>query len=202
VNYTPRQLGILHCIERSRRKRGVSPSVRELCRELGGLNVKTVAEHLDRLEEKGAISRERGKRRTLQIADPEIAGTAGRVPLAGTIAAGRPIEAIEECETLDVPASLGFASREGLFALRVKGDSMIEDGILDGDYVVVQKRGMAENGETVVALLEDGTATLKRFYREKRRIRLQPANRSMKPIYARDVAVQGVVKGVLRLCRK
>jgi len=119
----------------------------------------------------------------------------------GRIAAGEPIEAIEDVETVNPAEVLGFECDGRFFVLRVKGDSMIGDGIFDGDYVVVEKRNTAQNGETVVALLPDGDATLKKFYREADHIRLQPANPGMGPIYAKDVTIQGVVKGVFRSVR-
>ena len=121
---------------------------------------------------------------------------ATRLPLAGTIAAGCPIEAIEQSESLDLEEM--FVSPSGNFALRVRGDSMIDDQICDGDYVVVEKRETASNGETVVALLEDGEATLKRFYRERGSIRLQPANPNYEPIVTKNVSIQGVVVGIIR----
>jgi len=114
----------------------------------------------------------------------------------GQIAAGEPIEAIEdESDSVDFPVS---GKTDQYFALRVKGNSMIEDGIFDGDIVVIRKQNSCSNGEVVVALLGDGNATLKRLYREKNRIRLQPANSSMSPIYVRDVTIQGIVVGLTR----
>jgi repressor LexA len=199
MNYSPRQISILKLIAESRRTRGVAPSVREIARDLGGRDVKTVAEHLDRLEEMGAIEREHGKKRTLRVVDPEHSGRAGQVQIVGTIAAGRPIEAIEDPQPLEVAPMLHLDGSRTMYALRVRGDSMIEDGILDGDVVIVEKRETAENGQIVVAILENEEATLKRFYREKGRVRLQPANSSMKPIYVRQVQIRGVVRGVLRV---
>ncbi len=118
-------------------------------------------------------------------------------PIVGTIAAGAPIEAIENRETLDLENL--FNSRHGTYVLRVKGNSMIEDHIADGDYVIIERRESAKDGDIVVALLEDGAATLKRYYKERGRIRLQPANSSMNPIYVtKDVKIQGVLIGVLR----
>jgi len=198
VNHTPKQLEILSFIVETQREQGVSPSVREICDHLGR-DVKTVAEHLDRLEAKGAIARTRGETRSLRVLDPELNGEAGCVKLAGTIAAGQPIEAIEDDEVLDVLPALGLDSGRPTYALRVRGDSMIDDGILDGDCVIVEKRSTARNGQTVVAILGDGEATLKKFYRERGRVRLQPANPSMKPIYTKHVEIRGVVRGVLRV---
>ena len=119
------------------------------------------------------------------------------IPLAGLITAGEPIEAVEEKETMAVPANL-IVDGANSYVLKVKGRSMIEDGILDGDYVIIERNPSPRNGDVVVALLDNAYATLKRFYREPARIRLQPANSNMKPIYVKDVIVQGVVKAVIR----
>jgi len=119
------------------------------------------------------------------------------LPLAGLITAGEPIEAIEEKETIAIPVDLAPNSANS-FVLRVKGQSMIEDGIFDGDYVVVERNPSPKNGDVVVALLDNAYATLKRFYRERDRIRLQPANSTMKPIYCYDPVIQGTVKAVIR----
>lgn len=201
MSYTPKQLAILRFIVETQQERGVSPSIREICGHLGGRHVKTVSEHLDRLEEKGAITRERGQVRSIRVMDPKLTGEAGQLRLVGTIAAGAPIEAIEDPETLDVLPVLGLASGRDTYALRVRGDSMIEDGIRDGDYVIVEKSVTARNGQTVVAILADEQATLKRYYRERGRVRLQPANSSMKPIYSKHVEIRGIVKGVLRVTK-
>lgn len=201
MNYTPKQLSILRFIVETQRERGVSPSIREICEHLGGRHVKTVGEHLDRLEEKGAITRERGQVRSLRVMDPKLTGEAGQSRLVGTIAAGAPIEAVEIPETFDLLPMLSLDSGRDTYVLRVRGDSMVKDRICDGDYVIIEKRATAEDGQTVVAILEDEKATLKRFYREKGRIRLQPANSSMKPIYAKHVEIRGVVKGVVRVTR-
>jgi len=117
--------------------------------------------------------------------------------LAGLITAGEPIEAIETKEEISVPKDL-VNNPENSFVLRVKGRSMIDDGILDGDYVIIERKQSADNGDTVVALIDNNYATLKRFYHEGKRIRLQPANSTMKPIYVDDLTVQGVVRGVIR----
>jgi repressor LexA len=118
------------------------------------------------------------------------------LPLAGTIAAGRPIEAVEDRESLDLEDM--FVTPHGTYVLRVRGDSMIEDSICDGDFVIVERRDHARDGEMVVALIDDGEATLKRLYREKNGIRLQPANPAYEPIIVQDVQIQGVVVGVIR----
>ena len=200
-NYTPKQLSILRFIVETQQERGVSPSVREICDHLGGRHVKTVGEHLDRLEEKGAISREHGAVRSIRVLDRELTGMAGQFLISGRVAAGAPIEAIEDPETFDVVSALHLAAGPETYGLRVCGDSMIEDGINDGDIVIVEKRPHARRGETVVAILENGEATLKKYYPEKGRVRLQPANDSMKPIYAKHVEIRGVVRGVLRVTK-
>jgi repressor LexA len=123
------------------------------------------------------------------------------LPLKGLITAGAPIEAVETNETMAVPSEM-VANGEDAYVLKVKGDSMIEDGILSGDYVVVVGSSAPKDGDTVVALLENNYATLKRFYKEKGRVRLQPANRTMQPIYVNDIIVQGVVRGVIRDYRR
>jgi repressor LexA len=131
--------------------------------------------------------------RAIQLVDdrPSDAG----LPLAGVIAAGRPVEAVEQPERLDFRDLFGDPD---LFALEVRGNSMIEDQIADGDYVIVRKQPTASDGQIVVALLGDGEATLKRFYRESHRVRLEPANREMKPIFAKNVRIMGIVIGVVR----
>jgi repressor LexA len=195
---TPRQLEILRYIRRFRDRHGYSPTMQEIGDHLGLTKV-TVFEHVGALERKGLLLRgAKYSARSLQVSPefefPEEKPT--RLPLVGRIAAGSPIEAIEDRETLDLEAL--FRRRRDVFVLRVTGDSMIDEHIRDGDYVVCERRSQPRNGETVVALLQDGEATLKRFYREKKRIRLQPANPDFKPIYAREVDVQGVVVGVVR----
>jgi repressor LexA len=164
-----------------------------------GLTKVTVFEHAKALERKGLLRRgPKHSARSLQVSDeftfPE--DEPSRLPLVGRIAAGRPIEAIEDREELDLVGM--FESRAPTFVLRVTGESMIDEQIRDGDYVICEKRTEPRNGETVVAVLEDGEATLKKFYRESERIRLQPANAAFDPIYVRDVDIQGVVVGVIR----
>lgn len=197
ASLTPKQLRILMHIRDSRRTRGVAPTMQELADEFGVSKV-TVFEHVSALQRKGYLQRSRHKARSLQLNDgiafPDERKTL--LPLAGTIAAGRPIEAVEDREAIDLEDL--FTSTAGNFCLRVRGDSMIEDNICDGDYVVVEKRNTARDGETVVALLEGGEATLKRFYRDKGGVRLQPANAKYEPIVSKDVQIQGVVVGVLR----
>ncbi|MFH1745634.1 MAG: transcriptional repressor LexA [Planctomycetota bacterium] len=196
---TPKQLRVLIFIRDFSHARGYAPTMQELADEFGISKV-TVFEHIDALQKKGYLKRTRHKARSLQLSAninfPDERATC--LPLVGTIAAGAPIEAIEDPETLDLEEM--FVSPHGSFVLRVKGDSMIEDQICDGDYVIIEKRETARDGETVVALLDDGEATLKRLYHERNGIRLQPANPAYKPIITKNVRVQGVVVGILRKC--
>jgi repressor LexA len=195
---TPRQLEILRYIRDFRREHGFSPTMKEIGDHLNLTKV-TVFEHVEAVERKGLLLRgAKHKARSLQVS-AEFTFADERpttIPLVGRIAAGAPIEAVEDNETLDLEEM--FDRRGGTFVLRVTGDSMIDEHICDGDYVICEKRSTARNGETVVALMPDGDATLKKFFREPGRIRLQPANPNYKPIYVKDVAVQGVVIGVLR----
>jgi repressor LexA len=161
----------------------------------------TIFEHVGALEQKRVLRRDKHKARSLEIVSPERLpdeNRTTRLPLLGNIAAGSPIEAVENREEIDLEQL--FRSRHGVYVLRVRGDSMIEDHLCDGDFVVIERRETARNGEQVVALLDTGEATLKRFYREGSRIRLQPANHTMQPRYVEPgrCRVQGVVIGVLR----
>lgn len=197
AHLTPKQLRILTFIRDFQRVKGYAPTMQELADEFHVSKV-TVFEHVEALQRKGYLERLPHKARSLTLKDdiqfPDERPTL--LPLAGVIAAGRPIEAVEDPDALDLEEV--FASRQGSFVLRVRGDSMIEDHIRDGDFVVCEQRQSVRNGETVVALLEDGSATLKRLYRERDAIRLQPANPQYQPIYTRHVDVQGVVIGVIR----
>ena len=197
---TPRQLQILRFIYDWRKRCGYSPTMQEIGDQLGLTKV-TIFEHVAALEKKRLLHRgPKHSARSLQLSDevefPEESPGAAKLPLVGRIAAGRPIEAVEDREELDLEAM--FAGRDDTFVLQVTGLSMIDEHIADGDYVICQKRNTARNGETVVALLADGETTLKKFYRENGRVRLQPANPAFEPIYADDVQIQGVVVGVVR----
>ncbi|HEX7252422.1 MAG TPA: transcriptional repressor LexA [Thermoanaerobaculia bacterium] len=195
MNLTKRQKEILDFIRDYRGQQGISPTQREIRERFRLSSFGTVQKHLKRLEEKGALSREWNRSRGISPADERSASR--EIPLLGAVAAGHPIEPFPQEETIEVPASL--LGKGEHFVLRVRGDSMIEDGIRDGDYVVVARRTSAQNGQTVVALVR-GEATLKRYYAEGARIRLQPANSAMKPltVEARDVILQGVVTGLIR----
>lgn len=207
TNLTPKQLHILTRIRDLRIARGCSPTMQELADELGVSKV-TVFEYVEVLVKKGALLRQPNKARSLRV-DPSFElpdeERQTRLPLVGTIAAGMPIEAVEDRQFLDLeelfatPARTRRGSEDRMtFALRVRGESMIDEHIADGDYVIVQRRNTARNGETVVALLDNGEATLKKFYREQNHIRLQPANDAFEPIIVKNCQIQGVVIGVVR----
>ena len=205
---TKRQQAVLDCIEACIQEKGYGPTVREICQSLGLSSPSTVHVHLKALEEKGLIKRDPLKSRSITLTHPHdeasvienvIAPSFGRaveVPLVGNVAAGSPILAEENItDTMTLPTDIvGDAPS---FMLSVRGDSMIEAGINDGDYVVVKEQPVANNGDIVVALIDDG-ATVKRFYREKDHIRLQPENSSMDPIITRDCSIAGKVVAVFR----
>ncbi len=202
MNLTPKQLRILQLIRDWRVRRGYSPTMQELADEIGVSKV-TVFEHVEALIKKGALIREPNKARSLSIADgiavPDEARPL-RFPLVGRIAAGNPIERVANEEEIDLADVIGAAPgrQESTFALKVEGDSMRDEGILDGDYVLIERTQVAQNGDKVVALLPDGSTTLKTFYKEDDHIRLQPANPSFDPIRVKFCQVQGIVKGVVR----
>ena len=195
---TERQKEIVDFLRRYRERRGISPTQREICEEFGYSSFGTLQKHIKLLMEKGVLVRDWNKRRSLVLAEEENRSYAVEVPLYGRIAAGRPIEVVAGDETVAVPEVLTKKGEN--FVLRVNGQSMVDDGVHDGDYVVIQKRDRATNGDMVVALV-NGEATLKRWYREgDGRIRLQPSNERMPPMYfgEHEVAVQGVVVGLMR----
>jgi repressor LexA len=195
---TKRQKEIVDFIRKYREERGISPTQREICEEFGFSSFGTLQKHIRLLLEKGVLGREWNKRRSLVVAGEELRPHALEIPLYGRIAAGRPIEVVPGDESVTVPELL---TRKGEnFVLRVTGLSMVEDGVEDGDFIVVNRREKAASGEMVVALV-GGEATLKRYYREgDGRVRLQPANERMTPMYFREdeVDVQGVVVGLMR----
>ena len=178
--------------------KGYPPSVREICAAVGLKSTSTVHAHLNRLEKQGLIRRDSTKPRALEVLDGSH--QRGRsVPLVGRVTAGQPILAIENIEDyLTLPQSM--LGSDEIYCLRVQGESMINAGILDGDIVVLREQHDAENGDIVVAILDDG-ATVKRFYKEKDHIRLQPENDSMDPIIVKDCQILGKVFGVFRLMR-
>ena len=160
-----------------------------------GITRVTVFQHVKALQKKGALRSEPLLARSLEVLDPDLLPRSG-MPLLGRIAAGCPIEALEAPEEIHVEDLVPAGS--GLYALRVSGESMIDEGIRDGDFVIVERRQTAQDGDTVVAIVGDNEATLKRFYREADHIRLQPANEAMEPIRVREVEIRGIVRGVLR----
>ena len=195
---TKKQKRILDYLKDFIHDHGYSPSFEEICKAFGYTSLATVHEHLTNLEAKGYIRKSYRGSRSIEVAldvEPSVA-----VPLLGTVAAGQPIEAIEDSETLAVPGDM-VPRRFRHYALRVSGDSMIDEQIRDGDHIVVRAHETANDGETVIALIRDEAATVKKLYREPgNRIRLQPANETMKPIIedAADVRIQGVVVGLVR----
>lgn len=227
---TRRQVQVLEFLRDFRARRGYSPTMREIASGLGLSSVATVAEHIGSLESRGLVTRQRDRARSALLTGRGKSLLAGRgkgalvgaggpddggvgrfgrasgtvIPLMGTIAAGAPIEALVVPEEIEVPS--GLAAGRNCYALKVSGRSMVDEGIFDGDYVVVEEKPVPENGETVVALVGGSEATLKKFYREREggreRIRLQPANPEMQPIIVEageQVEIQGRVRGVLRL---
>ncbi|MEA2571838.1 MAG: repressor LexA [Acidobacteriota bacterium] len=198
---TERQRDILEFIRGFQKEHGVAPTHREICDHFGFSSYGTVYKHLSLLEKKGLIRRDWNQKRGVELVEKPAAEASQRgvreLPLFGYIAAGRPIDVDVSDEMISVPEQL--TTRGDNYVLKVRGDSMIDDGIFDGDLVVIARRERADNGEMVVASI-NGEVTLKRFYFEGERIRLQPANSMMNPIFApsRDVAVQGVVVGLMR----
>jgi len=195
LGYTKKQMAVMEFIARYQVDRGISPTLEEIGEAMGVTRV-TAFQHVRGLEKKGAIRTKPLLSRSIEILDPDFAPEGRHVPILGRIAAGQPIEAIEDREIFD-PEEF-FPSGEGYYLLRVRGDSMIGDHIRDGDLVLVEPKDTADDGDTVVAVLPDGAATLKRLYRESGRFRLQPSNPRLKPIYADELTVRGIVRGVLR----
>jgi repressor LexA len=200
MTVTRRQREILDFISGHIDDKGYAPSFEEIAKQFGFQSLATVHEHLTNLERKGYIRRTHNESRAIEIVPPKGQTGATEVPLYGLVAAGQPIEAIAGDETIAVPDSL-LPRRGRSYVLKVRGDSMIDEHIKDGDFVVVQERNQADSGQTVVALVDGTGATVKRFFREPGGwIRLQPANPSHQPLRVneRDVIVQGVVVGVIR----
>ena len=196
---TKRQREILDYLNEFIQQHGYAPSLEEIGRRFGLSSLATVHKHLTNLQEKGFIRRSWNRSRSVELLPSRSGGRAIELPMLGYVAAGQPIEAVAGSETISVPDSLVSGKRD-TYVLRVRGESMIDEQIRDGDFVVVEDRKTADNGEMVIALLRGTDVTLKKFYRDNGRIRLQPANATMQPIYAEpdQVQVQGVVVGVLR----
>src|SRR3954470_5280768 len=195
MNLTPRQLDVIVAIRNYRHLHGYSPTMQELADQLGTSKV-TIFEHVGALEKKHVIKRDKHKARSLELVSDERLPDENRstkLPLLGNIAAGSPIEAVENREELDLEQL--FHAKAGVYVLRVRGESMIDDHLCDGDYVVIERRDSARNGAQAAPLLDTGEAPLKRCFKEGGRIRLQPANAAMEPriVEADRVKVQGVV---------
>ncbi len=192
---TEKQKAVYEFIRDKIRNRGYGPTVREIGQQFGIRSPNGVMCHLKALEKKRLITREPNMSRAIRLAAEPLRDSG--LPLVGRIAAGVLHEAIQQDERIDFSAI--FANRDqNLFVLKVEGDSMIEDHIADGDYVVVRRQKTAHKGQIVVALTDENEATLKRWYPEKNRIRLEPANAAMKPIFVKDARVLGVIEGVVR----
>lgn len=197
---TRRQKEILDYLQSYIRDHGFAPSFEEIARRFRFSSLATVHEHLTNLQRKGYIKRSYNQSRSIELAPPPGSARATELPLLGQVAAGEPIEAVPGDETIAIPDDL-IPRRGVCYVLRVRGNSMIDQHIQDGDYVIVHSRNTARNGETVIALIQGSSATVKRHFREPGGwIRLEPANQSMPPIRVpeSDVVIQGVVVGVLR----
>jgi site-specific DNA-methyltransferase (adenine-specific) len=194
---TKRQKQILDFIKLRIKNKGYAPSLEEIAKHFKLSSVATVHEHIENLKEKGYLQKEENQPRAINVSTNQVMVT---IPLLGTIAAGQPIEAIQYRETIAVPKSKLLSSPD-IYALRVMGNSMVEENINDGDIVLVKPQGTAENGQKIVALIDNHEATLKKYYKEHGHIRLQPANKTMEPIIIRngkDISIQGIVVDVIR----
>lgn len=195
-----RQRQIVDYIAQYIQKYGSSPTLQEIADALGVSSLATVHEHLATLVKKGVLKKYEGAVRGIELVDQALSEAVDGIelPILGFIAAGSPIEPMTDPNaSLKVSSSM-LSGKKRSFVLQVRGDSMIEEGILDGDFVVIEEQGEVKDGDIVVALLDNGLATLKKFFREATRVRLEPANSTMRPIYARNVKVQGKVVGLVR----
>lgn len=195
-----RQKQILDFIRQYIEKYGYSPTLGEIADSIGVSSLATVHEHLQALVQKGVIKKFEGAVRGIEVMERRASEALRGIelPVLGFIAAGQPIMTYTDPDaTVNVPASM-LTGKKRSYVLQVKGDSMIEDGILDGDYVIIEEQSSANDGDIVVALLDNGLATLKRFFKEPTRIRLEPANAAMEPIYTTNVKIQGKCVGVIR----
>ena len=195
-----RQAQILDFIKQHIQSKGSAPTLREIADSIGVSSLATVHEHLQSLVTKGLIKRKGGKVRSIELNDIEVnfnpQGVS--VPILGFIAAGAPIEPYTDPNaTISIPPNF-YSQKKRVYVLQVRGESMIEEQIRDGDFVVVEQEETANNGDIVVALLDNGMATLKRFFREATRVRLEPANAKMSPIFVKNVRIQGKVVGLVR----
>lgn len=195
---TKRQREILDYLNDFIQQHGYAPSLEEIGRRFGLSSLATVHKHLTNLQDKGFIKRAWNRSRSVELVPTRLSGRSIELPMLGYVAAGVPIEAVASAETIFVPDSL--VGKRDTYVLRVRGDSMIDEQIRDGDFVIVEDRKTADNGEMVIALINGSDVTLKKFYREGPNIRLQPANPAVQPIVvdSERVQVQGVVIGVMR----
>lgn len=195
-----RQKQILSFLKQYIDKYGYSPTLGEIAEAMGVSSLATVHEHLQALTAKGVIKRFEGAVRGIEVLDQKINyNTQGvELPILGYIAAGQPIMAYTDPDASIKVSPAMISGKKRSYVLQVKGDSMIEEGILDGDHVIIEEQSIVNDGDIVVALLDNGLATLKRFFKEPDRIRLEPANSTMQPIYVTDVKIQGKCVGVIR----
>lgn len=195
---TKRQKEILDYIDRYSEMKGYAPSLEEVKHQFKLKAVSTVHEHIENLKKKGYLKKEVNQARGIEVIDPTLdENNFAQIQNLGTITAGEPIEAIEDPEPIMVSKEL-LAKNGTYYALTVRGESMKDEGILDGDIVVIRQQKTAENGEAVVAVLQDNLATLKKFYKEKNRVCLQPANNELKPKYYRNIEIRGKVVSLIR----
>ncbi len=205
---TPRQLQLLKAIAASQTARCYSPTIAELAHRLN-ISRSTVFEHITELRKKSLLSDYSGRARSLKLTskaqellnrldnyNPDFPALPQDIPLLGRVAAGLPVEAVENKEQLSLVSC--FGNSDNIFALEVKGDSMIDDDIRSGDYIICRRVSSAETGQLVIAIVDDGSATLKRFYKEKTAVRLQPANDNYSPIYSNNCRIEAVVIGLIR----
>lgn len=195
-----RQKQILDFLNSYIAKNGHAPTLVEIAKKLGVKSLATVHEHLQTLEKKGLIKKSSGIVRSIELIDKKIGELVKGVelPLAGFIAAGSPIEPYTDPNATFALSQNMVSANKKSYVLQVKGESMIDDGILDGDFVVIEETNQARDGDIVVAMVENGVVTLKRFFKEKDRVRLEPANQTMHPIYAKNVVIQGKCVAVIR----
>lgn len=195
-----RQRQILDFLTQYIEENGHAPTLVEIAKNLGVNSLATVHEHLQTLERKGLIKKSSGFKRSIELIDKRIGKLVKGVelPLAGFIAAGAPIEPYTDPNATFAVSQNLISPHKSSYVLQVKGESMIDDGILDGDFVVIEETNQARNGDIVVAMIDNGVVTLKRFFREKDRVRLEPANSTMQPIFSKNVTIQGKVTSVIR----
>lgn len=195
-----RQRQIIEYVSQFIQKHGYSPTLREIADAMGLSSIATVHEHIQKLVDKGVLKKSAMSNRGIELVDKRL-GTMNKgidLPILGWIAAGAPIEPYEETDARVQVSPTMVTGKKRAFVLQVKGESMVEEGILDGDYVVVEEETDVKDGDIVVAILENGLATLKKFFKEATRVRLEPANSKMAPIFATRVQIQGKVTGIIR----